>query len=181
MTKNLLRFFLGLFLLIIIALCFYIGSLWVGTRSAFIDIEQEMIIDRSAFEAEVFIGSALFEKKKRGQAKPADILAKNALNPKDKNLLRYQFEWILLSKRLNLKFNDEQLLITWLSKAYLGDGEYGMALAAKSLFNKEISELSKKESVAIAALAVRPTLRNDHINWEIKQGQILKKLNSQQQ
>ena len=179
MEKNLTRLLLGLVSLVASIVAFYIGSLWIETRSAFNKLKREMIVDRNVYEPEAFIGNVLFEKNKTASMKPADFLARNALDPTEKHYMRYQLERQFLTRRLSFEFSEDQLLISWLSTVYLGEGEYGLALASKSLFNKEISELSKQNSIAIAALIVSPSVRNNTNRWEMKQAQLWKKLSTE--
>lgn len=163
------------FTLVVLAGAFFVSALWWDTRSAYNEIHASIISDRGIYEAEKTIGATLFRVNQSGKGPtPAYYLARDALTA-DHNWLRRTF----LAKRVHYSFHEDEILMTWLSQVYLGNGEYGLATTVKALFNKDIKELTEQEAVAIAALIMYPSLyRNDLDIWNAKQKQLLETLHN---
>ncbi len=81
-----------------------------------------------------------------------------------------QFERLLLTCRLESKFKQQDIIGMYLSRAYFGNDEYGIEVAAQSLFNNPVSALNEEELLKLAALIQYPNLREapiklvNHVN-----------------
>ena len=66
--------------------------------------------------------------------------------------------------RLELALPKNEIMNRYLSRAYFGEGCFGLRAAAKYYFNKSVSKLGVGESAALVAMLKSPTqLANDHV------------------
>jgi penicillin-binding protein 1A len=93
-------------------------------------------------------------------------LAKMLFLEPDRNLRR-KIEEVLLAIQLEHKFSKEEILAFYLNRAYFGSGNYGISAAAKSYFNKDVSELNLNESAIIAGLFKAPSKYSPKENPEL--------------
>jgi penicillin-binding protein 1A len=62
----------------------------------------------------------------------------------------------LLAIRIEKKLSKQDILFLYLNQAYLGGGYYGIKMAAKGYYDKELSEMTSAESAMLAGLLVAP-------------------------
>lgn len=62
----------------------------------------------------------------------------------------------LLAIRIEKKLSKQDILFLYLNQAYLGGGYYGVKMAAKGYYDKELSEMTSAESAMLAGLLVAP-------------------------
>ena len=67
--------------------------------------------------------------------------------------------------QIERRYESSILLRYWLSKAYFGKGEFGLEVAAASLFNKRVDALDVDEAAKIAVLLRLPQLRDKPHRW----------------
>lgn len=159
----------------------FLALIWVDTGSEFETLSDGVVTDRSIHSAEKFIGQILFHDDRDHKMLPSDYLAREALFPEARqNMLYYQIKRLVLARRLDMAFSEDQLLMTWLSHAYFGEGFYGLEAAAENLFGKALPTLSDEELVAISALTISPSyfLNNPDV-WQKKQDELFKAAHSQ--
>ncbi len=75
----------------------------------------------------------------------------------EQSLKRKLFEY-RLARQLEQKLSKKEILELYLNRIYLGDHSYGVAAAARTYFNKSLSELTLGESALLAALPKAPSL-----------------------
>lgn len=63
----------------------------------------------------------------------------------------------ILAKRLERKYSKELILNLYLNHIYLGEGAYGVEMAAQTYFNKSVKDITIKESAVLAGLTSRPS------------------------
>ncbi len=63
----------------------------------------------------------------------------------------------ILAKRLELKYSKDKILNLYLNHIYLGEGAYGVGMAAQTYFNKNVDEITIKEAALLAGLTSRPS------------------------
>jgi hypothetical protein len=177
--------FIRILQLIFVTTCLGAGgclaSTWIDTGPEFETLSDGMVSDRSIHSAEKFIGEILFHDDKAVTMAPSDYLARKALAPEARQkLLSYQTKRLVLARRLDMAFSEDQLLMTWLSQTYFGEGNYGLEAAAGNLFGKTLPTLSDEELVAISALTISPSyfLNNPDV-WQKKQDELVKAAHSQ--
>jgi monofunctional biosynthetic peptidoglycan transglycosylase len=91
----------------------------------------------------------------RGASTISQQLVKNLFLSPSKNPVRKIREWVLtwwLEKRLS----KARILELYLNVIELGEGVYGVQAASKMYFGKDVAELSRDESVRLAAVIPRP-------------------------
>ncbi len=90
--------------------------------------------------------------------------------------IHYQFLRLFTACQLENEFDGKVLLREALSNAYFGSGEYGIQVAALSLYNKPVSELHEAEGLALAALVQSPGLRAQPEQWAVHKELLGKRL-----
>ncbi len=63
----------------------------------------------------------------------------------------------ILARRLEKKFDKDQILNLYLNHIYLGEGAYGVEMAAQTYFRKSAKDLEIKEAALLAGLTNRPS------------------------
>ena len=174
MRSNIIKYAILLFKLIVIAtalilICFvyHIGVQWSSTNDEYNKLVYETVTERDIYPAEKIINIVLFDRGHKGNKQPAELLVRDSLNPR-RHLDRHA-QTFILARRLEDRFSKDELLITYLSNAYFGGGDYGLTTAANSLYGKHVSELSDDEAIALAALIYGPNLRNNPEGWKVRQ------------
>src|SRR5258705_94773 len=70
----------------------------------------------------------------------------------DKSLER-KLKEAVLALELERRYSKDRILEMYLNQVYFGHGSYGVQAAARTFFDKPVSELTVKESALIAGLA----------------------------
>jgi len=83
-------------------------------------------------------------------------LAKLLFLTPDRTIKR-KIQEFLLAIQLERRFSKEQILTFYLNRAYFGSGNYGVKMAAKNYFNKNVASLNLNESAIIAGLLKAPS------------------------
>ncbi len=76
---------------------------------------------------------------------------------KPERTFKRKIQELTLAIQLERRLTKEQILTTYLNRAYFGAGNYGVAAAAKYYFGKEISDLSLNEAALLAGLLKAPS------------------------
>ena len=63
----------------------------------------------------------------------------------------------ILARRLEARYEKDQILTLYLNQIFLGHQSYGVAAAARRYFNKQVSELDLAEMATIAGIAQAPS------------------------
>ena len=82
-------------------------------------------------------------------------LIKNLTDDKDTSVKRKLRE-IMRALELEQKYEKDEILELYLNTIYFGQGAYGVQQAAKTYFNKELSELTLAECASIAGIVKNP-------------------------
>ena len=82
-------------------------------------------------------------------------LIKNLTDDKDTSVKRKLRE-IMRALELEQKYEKDDILEMYLNTIYFGQGAYGVQQAAKTYFNKELSELTLAECASIAGIVKNP-------------------------
>jgi len=84
-------------------------------------------------------------------------VTKSLLLKNPKKTYRRKFREAILSLQIEKNFSKEQILYLYLNQIYLGHGAYGVEAAARTYFNKGVSELNVAESALLAGLPQAPS------------------------
>jgi penicillin-binding protein 1A len=90
-------------------------------------------------------------------------VAKTFLLSSDRRLKRKIKEAILAS-RIEKKFTKKEILHLYLNQIFFGHNSFGIKVAAKNYFNKEVEDLNIAESALLAALPKAPTSTSPFVN-----------------
>jgi len=83
-------------------------------------------------------------------------VARSFLRSSEQTLQRKMREAIL-ARRLEARYEKDQILALYLNQIFLGHQSYGVAAAARRYFNKQVSELDLAEMATIAGIAQAPS------------------------
>ena len=74
---------------------------------------------------------------------------------------------MILARRIEQRFTKQEILWLYLSQIYFGHGAYGIGEAARSYFNKEVTDLTLSEGAQLAGLPKAPTRYSPFRNPEL--------------
>ncbi|MGD9677980.1 MAG: transglycosylase domain-containing protein [Vulcanibacillus sp.] len=116
------------------------------------------------------IGGALIEdikhnSKVQGASTITQQLAKNLYLSLDKTWER-KFKEILLAIQLELQYSKKEILELYLNEIYFGYSTNGVQMAAKTYFDKDVSELSLAESSMLAGIPKGPAYYSPFSNMD---------------
>ena len=84
-----------------------------------------------------------------------------------------------VATRIEKTISKDKILEMYLNNVYLGAGTYGVEAAAKTYFNKKLSQLTLSELALIAGLPQAPSVYNPYNNIELakkRRNQVLKRM-----
>lgn len=105
-------------------------------------------------------------------------VARNFFLTREKTVLRKLTE-ALLAYRIESALSKEQILELYMNQIYLGQRTHGFASAARTYFNKSLSELTLAEAAMLAGIPQNPAKHNPAVNpvrAKARQGMVLKRL-----
>lgn len=118
----------------------------------------------------------IFSNKHEGASTITQQYIKNTYLNNEKKISRKLVE-IYLSTKLEKQMNKNEILEEYLSSIYFGSSIYGLENASRYYYNKEISDLSKKDMISFIALWNAPTIYSNNIEkWNKKKNEIAKQL-----
>ncbi len=89
---------------------------------------------------------------------------------------------IILARRLEKELSKEDILELYLNKIYFGHGAYGVQMAAKTYFGKNIWEVNQAESALLAGLPKSPMVYSPYSDIDLtklRQAHVLKRMVSE--
>ncbi len=129
-------------------------------KNAFVSAEDKNFYEHAGFDIRA-IGAAIFEaiqtrgETVRGASTIPQQTAKNLIVGGERAIERKIKEVILANRMVN-QIGREKILELYLNEIFLGQNAYGVAAAAQTYYNKQLSELEPQEAAFLAALAQRP-------------------------
>ena len=136
---------------------------------AFVAIEDRRFYEHQGVDA-LGIARAIVADVTKGRAAQGastitQQLARNLFLNNDRNLERKATE-ALYAIQLERTFTKQQILGLYLSRAYFGEGAYGVEAAAQRYFNKPARALTVREAAILAGIMKAPTNYNPAANAE---------------
>ena len=104
-----------------------------------------------------FIKNQLAGRKKQGASTITQQVARLLLLKSQEKKYKRKVREIILSLAIEKKFTKEQILYLYLNEIYLGSGAYGVESAARTYFNKSVSELNIAECAMLGGLYQAPS------------------------
>jgi penicillin-binding protein 1A len=86
---------------------------------------------------------------------------------------------IILARRLEKEISKDEILELYLNKIYFGHGAYGVQMAAKTYFGKDIANINQAESALLAGLPKSPMVYSPYSDIDLtklRQSQVLKRM-----
>src|SRR5512139_2211795 len=86
---------------------------------------------------------------------------------------------IILARRLEKEISKDEILELYLNKIYLGHGAYGVQMAAKTYFGKDISGINQAEAALLTGLPKSPMVYSPYSDIDLtklRQSQVLRRM-----
>lgn len=132
-------------------------------RDAFVAIEDKRFYEHNGVDY-LRTGKSVFEnvvsgRKAQGGSTITQQLSRNAFLDLNKTYTR-KIKEVIIARELEKSFTKDQILEMYLNKINFGQQSYGVKVAAKTYFDKELSDLTLAESAMLAGIPNRPTTYN---------------------
>ena len=134
-----------------------------STKNAFIAIEDKTFYSHHGLNYKRLFGAVINKLTGRseeitGTSTITQQLARNVFlaDIKSERTLSRKFREMIYAIKIERAYSKDEILEAYLNTIYLGYGCYGIKAAAYTYFGKEVSELTLKESAALAALPQAP-------------------------
>ncbi|NDR56442.1 penicillin-binding protein 1A [Aliiruegeria sabulilitoris] len=128
-------------------------------KQAFISAEDKNFYEHKGYDL-MGIASAAFDAAQGGRLRGASTITqqvmKNFLLSSDRSIERKMKE-IILAARVEQALDKEKILELYLNEIFLGQNSYGVAAAAQTYFNKNLTDLEPHEAAYLAALPKAPS------------------------
>lgn len=129
-------------------------------RNATIAIEDKDFYHHFGFDIRRIFGAAFYDiisgSKAQGGSTITQQFVKNALLTNDKFFTR-KIKEVILSIEIEQRYKKDDILKMYLNEIPYGSNAYGVKVAAKTFFNKDMKDLTLAESATLAALPNAPT------------------------
>ena len=106
-------------------------------------------------------GSGEYE---QGASTITQQLVRLAYTDDDSPTLRRKLREAVLARELESQLSKDEILFKYLSRIYLGGGNYGVGAAAESYFRKPVKDLDVSEAALLAGVVPAPSVLDPRIN-----------------
>ena len=138
-------------------------------RWAFIDLEDERFYSHKGIDLKG-IGRAAYQTLTQGSTQGGSTITQQLIKnnvfetggfERSKgSLIRRKIQEQILALGLEKKMSKDEILINYLNTINLGGGNYGVKMAAKYYFNRDLSQLTVAQCAVIAAITQNPSGNN---------------------
>ncbi len=130
-------------------------------KEAFISAEDKNFYNHNGYDARGIAAAAVEAVQSRGQnVRGASTITqqvmKNFLLSGDRRIER-KIKEIILATRVEETLSKGQILELYLNEIFLGQNSYGVAAAAQTYFNKNLSDLAPHEAATLASMPKAPS------------------------
>lgn len=128
-------------------------------KDAFIAVEDARFYSHKGIDYKRMVGAFINNLKNnsvQGASTITQQLIKNSLLSQEQTYKR-KIQEIYLAIQLERKYNKDQILEAYLNSNHLGGSNYGVKVAAKDYFDKELDELSLRECAILAGCVQNPS------------------------
>ena len=135
-------------------------------KDAFIAIEDERFYTHNGIDLKRLVGAVIGQitgNSSYGASTITQQLIKNTHLSQEVTYTRKAQE-IHLAMELEKVMSKDDILVWYMNTLYLGDSNYGVKVAAKDYFGKDLSDLSLRECAILAGLAQSPNEYNPRLN-----------------
>ena len=139
---------------------------------AIVSIEDERFFEHSGIDIKRTAGAIVTYLVNGGESNfggstITQQLVKNLKNDKEATWTRKIREWYR-AMVLETKLSKEQIFESYLNTIYMGDGSYGIEVAAQNYFGKNIKDVNIAEAAVLAAIIQSPEATNPYKSEEAK-------------
>ena len=136
-------------------------------RNAFVAVEDARFYSHSGVDLKRIAGAFVANMTTSGTQGGSTItqqLIKNTLLSSEQSYKR-KIQEAYLAMQLETRYTKDQILESYLNTIYLGENYYGVQVAAKGYFNKELGELTIRECAMLAGVTNNPYYYNPRRNF----------------
>lgn len=144
-----------------------IGQMPLNLQHAFVAVEDTRFYTHNGVDLKRIIGSFVqnfISNSQQGGSTITQQLIKNTVLSDELSYKR-KIQEAYLAMQLETKYSKAQILECYLNTIYLGENYYGVEVAAKGYFGKELSDLSLRECAMLAGLTNNPYYYNPRRNF----------------
>jgi penicillin-binding protein 1A len=136
---------------------------------ALVAIEDTKFYEHSGINVDAIIRAIIKDIQARAFVEGASTLTqqlvKTKLLSRDKKIMR-KIKEVLLAMRLETILSKDEILERYLNEVYFGHGYYGVKTAANGYFDKELKDLTLKESAMLVSLPKAPSFYDPTKRYE---------------
>lgn len=129
-------------------------------KQAFVAVEDERFYKHPGLDPQSIIGSAVENFKAggivRGGSTITQQLARNTYLDNDQTYER-KIREIYLALEIEKNLSKDEILGAYLNRVFMGQNSYGVQAAAKTYFDKDVSELNLAQCAALAGIVQSPS------------------------
>ena len=136
-------------------------------RNAFIAVEDARFYSHGGVDLKRIVGAFVANLTTSGTQGGSTItqqLIKNTLLSSEQSYKR-KIQEAYLALQLETRYSKDQILENYLNKIYLGENYYGVKVAAKGYFGKELADLTIRECAMLAGITNNPYYYNPRRNF----------------
>ena len=140
-------------------------------RNAFIAVEDARFYSHGGVDLKRIVGAFVANLTTSGTQGGSTItqqLIKNTLLSSEQSYKR-KIQEAYLAMQLETRYPKDQILESYLNTIYLGENYYGVKVAAKGYFGKELGELTLRECAMLAGVTNNPYYYNPRRNFYTRQ------------
>jgi penicillin-binding protein 1A len=148
-----------------------IASMPEKLRSAFIAVEDARFYSHNGVDIKRIAGAFLknfLTGSQQGGSTITQQLIKNTLLSNELSYKR-KIQEAYLAMQLETRYSKDEILESYLNTIYLGESYYGVKVAAKGFFGKELNELTLRECAMLAGMTTNPYYYNCRRNFYKRQ------------
>src|SRR3990172_397016 len=115
---------------------------------------------------------------KQGGSTITQQLAKVVFLSPERKITR-KIREVMLARRMEKELTKEEILELYLNKIYFGHGAYGVQMAAKTYFGKDVSNINQAEATLLAGLPKAPMVYSPYSDVDLtklRQWQVLRRM-----
>ena len=136
-------------------------------QNAFVAVEDARFYTHTGIDLKRIVGAFvanLTTSRTQGGSTITQQLIKNTLLSSEQSYKR-KIQEAYLAMQLETRYSKEQILESYLNTIYLGESYYGVKVAAKGFFDKELEELTLRECAMLAGITNNPYYYNPRRNF----------------
>ena len=136
-------------------------------RDAYVAVEDARFYSHSGVDLKRIVGAFVANLTTSGTQGGSTItqqLIKNTLLSPEQSYKR-KIQEAFLAMQLETRYSKDEILEAYLNKIYLGENYYGVKVAAKGYFGKELGELTLRECAMLAGITNNPYYYNPRRNF----------------